>query len=282
MISPGKGLSRVRIARFDDGHLADRMDVVTVEEPLEIRVEFTRNGGRETSAVSVTMRTPGDDFELAAGFLYGEGLVRRREDVAEISYCQSDGPQTYNIVVVKLRPGAPFDPDALSRNFYMSSSCGVCGKASLEAVEVRGCEQIPDEGLSLDPAILSGLPEKLRAEQGLFDRTGGIHAAGRFDESGELISVREDVGRHNAVDKIVGQAFLDGELPMGRTILAVSGRSSFEIIQKALAAGIPLVVAVGAPSSLAVDLARSFNMSLLGFTRSDGFNVYAGAGRIAG
>ena len=282
MISPGKGLSRVRIARLDDGHLTDRMDVVTVEEPLEIRVEFTRNGGRETSAVSVTMRTPGDDFELAAGFLYGEGLVRRREDIAEISYCQSDEPQTYNIVVVKLRPGAPFDPDALSRNFYMSSSCGVCGKASLEAVEVRGCEQIPDEGLSLDPAILSGLPEKLRAEQGLFDRTGGIHAAGRFDESGELISVREDVGRHNAVDKIVGQAFLDGELPMGRTILAVSGRSSFEIIQKALAAGIPLVVAVGAPSSLAVDLARSFNMSLLGFTRSDGFNVYAGAGRIAG
>ena len=282
MISPGKGLSRVRISRLDDGHLADRTDVVTVEEPLEIRVEFTRNGGRETSAVSVTMRTPGDDFELAAGFLYGEGLVRRREDVAEISYCQTDEPQRYNIVVVKLRPGAPFDPDALSRNFYMSSSCGVCGKASLEAVEVRGCEQIPDEGLSLDPAILSGLPEKLRAEQGLFDRTGGIHAAGRFDEAGELISVREDVGRHNAVDKVVGQAFLDSELPMGRTILAVSGRTSFEIMQKALAAGIPLVVAVGAPSSLAVDLARSFNMSLLGFTRSDGFNVYAGAGRIAG
>ncbi len=282
MISPGKGLSRVRISRLDGGHLADRMDVVTVEEPLEIRVEFSRNGARETVAVSVTMRTPGHDFELAAGFLYGEGLVRRREDVAEISYCHTDEPQTYNIVLVKLRPGAPFDPDALSRNFYMSSSCGVCGKASLEAVEVRGCEQIPDEGLSLDPAILSGLPEKLRAEQGLFDRTGGIHAAGRFDESGELVSVREDVGRHNAVDKVVGQAFLDGELPLGRTILAVSGRSSFEIIQKALAAGIPLVVAVGAPSSLAVDLARSFNMSLLGFTRSDGFNVYAGAGRIAG
>ena len=282
MISPGKGLSRVRISRLADGRLADRMDVVTVEEPLEIRVEFSRNGARETVAVSVTMRTPGHDFELAAGFLYGEGLVRTREDVAEISYCHTDEPQTYNIVLVKLRPGAPFDPDALSRNFYMSSSCGVCGKASLEAVEVRGCEQIPDEGLSLDPAILSGLPEKLRAEQGLFDRTGGIHAAGRFDESGELVAVREDVGRHNAVDKVVGQAFLDGELPLGRTILAVSGRSSFEIMQKALAAGIPLVVAVGAPSSLAVDLARSFNMSLLGFTRSDGFNVYAGAGRIAG
>ena len=282
MISPGKGLSRVRVSRMADGRFADRMDVVTVEEPLEIRVEFTRNGARETSAVSVTMRTPVDDFELAAGFLFGEGLVRRREDVAEISYCQTDEPQAYNIVVVKLRPGVAFDPSALSRNFYMSSSCGVCGKASLEAVEVRGCEQIPDEGLSVDSAILSGLPEKLRALQGLFDRTGGIHAAGRFDEAGELISVREDVGRHNAVDKIVGQAFLDSELPMGRTILAVSGRTSFEIMQKALAAGIPLVVAVGAPSSLAVDLARSFNMSLLGFTRSEGFNVYAGAERIAG
>ncbi len=282
MISPGKGFSRVRVSRLADGRLADRMDVVTVEEPLEIRVEFSRNGARETVAVSVTMRTPGNDFELAAGFLYGEGLVRTREDVAEISYCQTDEPQTYNIVLVKLRPGAPFDPDALSRNFYMSSSCGVCGKASLEAVEVRGCEQLPDEGLSLDPAILRGLPEKLRAEQGLFDRTGGIHAAGCFDESGELVSVREDVGRHNAVDKVVGQAFLDGELPLGRSILTVSGRSSFEIMQKALAAGIPLVVAVGAPSSLAVDLARSFNMSLLGFTKSDGFNVYAGAGRIAG
>jgi FdhD protein len=163
----------------------------------------------------------------------------------------------------------------------MSSSCGICGKASLEAVEVRGCEQLPDEGLSLDPAVLSGLPEKLRAEQGLFDRTGSIHAAGRFDESGELVSVREDVGRHNAVDKVVGEAFLAGELPLGRTVLAVSGRTSFEIMQKALAAGIPLVVAVGAPSSLAVDLAKRFNMSLLGFTRSDGFNVYAGAERIA-
>ena len=282
MISPGKGLSRVKISRLTDGRLVDRKDVVAVEEPLEIRVEFTRNGARETSAVSVTMRTPGDDFELAAGFLYGEGLLRGREDVAEISYCQTGEPQMYNIVLVKLRPEAHFDVDSLSRNFYMSSSCGVCGKASLEAVEVRGCEPIPDEGLSLNPAILSGLPEKLRAQQGLFDRTGGIHAAGRFDESGELISVREDVGRHNAVDKIVGQAFLAGELPLGRTLLAVSGRSSFEIIQKALAAGIPLVVAVGAPSSLAVDLARSFNMSLLGFTRSDGFNVYAGAERIAG
>ncbi len=281
MITPKKGLARVKVSRLEDGRLADRRDVVAVEEPLEIRVEYTRNGARETSAVSVTMRTPGHDFELAAGFLYGEGLVRRREDVAEISYCQTDERQMYNIVLVKLRPRAHFDPDTLSRNFYVSSSCGVCGKASLEAVEVRGCEAIPDEGLAVDAAVLTGLPDKLRAEQGLFDRTGGIHAAGRFDETGELLSVREDVGRHNAVDKVVGEAFLAGELPLARTILAVSGRTSFEIIQKALAAGIPLVVAVGAPSSLAVDLARNFNMSLLGFTKPDGFNVYAGAERIA-
>ena len=282
MISPGKGVSRVQVSRLADGRFVNRKDVVTVEEPLEIRVEFTRNGARETAAVSVTMRTPGNDFELAAGFLYGEGLLRDRADVAEISYCQTDEPQTYNIVLVKLRPATLFDPGALSRNFYMSSSCGVCGKASLEAVEVRGCEQIPDEGLAVDHAILSGLPEKLRAQQGLFDRTGGIHAAGRFDEAGQLVSIREDVGRHNAVDKVVGEAFLAGDLPLERTILTVSGRTSFEIMQKALAAGIPLVVGVGAPSSLAVDLAREFNMSLLGFTRSEGFNVYAGRERIGG
>ena len=282
MISPGKGLSHVRISRLVDGRLLDRKDVVTVEEPLEIRVEYSHNGARQTSAVSVTMRTPGNDFELVAGFLSGEGILRHHDEIAEISYCQGDEPQTYNIVEVKLRPETPFDPEALSRNFYMTSSCGVCGKASLEAVEVRGCEPLPDEGLKVDARILSGLPETLRARQGLFDRTGGIHAAGRFDETGELVSLKEDVGRHNAVDKVIGEAFLAGELPLGRTLLAVSGRASFEIMQKAVAAGIPVVAAVGAPSSLAVDLARTFNMSLLGFTRAEGFNIYAGSERVAG
>jgi FdhD protein len=282
VISPGKGLSRVRVSKLVDGRMIDRKDVVAVEEPLEIRVEFTRNGAWETTAVSVTMRTPGDDFELTAGFLFGEGLVRDREDFAEISYCQDDEKQNYNIVVVKLRPGTFFDVDALSRNFYVSSSCGVCGKGSLEAVEVRGCQPLPDEGLRLDPELLTTLPEILRSGQGLFDRTGGIHAAGRFDETGKLISVREDVGRHNAVDKVVGQAFLAGEVALTRTILVVSGRTSFEILQKALAAGVPVVAAVGAPSSLAVDLATTFNITLLGFTRSDGFNVYAGPRRILG
>ncbi len=281
MISPRKGLSHVRISRLVDGRRLDRKDVVTVEEPLEIRVEYTRDTTREVSAVSVTMRTPGDDFELAAGFLSGEGILLHRDQVAEISYCRGDEPQTYNIVQVKLRPGVPFDPEALSRNFYMTSSCGVCGKASLEAVEVRGCEPLPDEGLKVREGVLRALPDVLRAGQGLFERTGSIHAAGRFDESGRLVSLKEDVGRHNAVDKVVGEAFLAGELPLGRTILAVSGRASFEIMQKAVAAGIPVVVAVGAPSSLAVDLARTFNMSLLGFTRAEGFNIYAGSERVS-
>ncbi len=281
MISPGKGLSNVRIRRHVDGRLLDRKDVVAVEEPLEIRIEHTRDGARHMSAISVTMRTPGSDFELAAGFLSGEGILQHRDQVSEINYCQGDEPQTYNIVQVRLRPETPFDPESLSRNFYMTSSCGVCGKASLEAVEIGGCEPLPDEGLKVPAEVLTGLPGILRAEQGLFDRTGGIHAAGRFDETGQLLSLKEDVGRHNAVDKVVGEAFLAGELPLGRTILAVSGRASFEIMQKAVAAGIPIVTAVGAPSSLAVELAHTFNMTLLGFTRAEGFNIYAGPERVA-
>ncbi len=282
MISPGKGLSQVRISRLVDGRLLERKDVVAVEEPLEIRVEYTRDGTRQMSAISVTMRTPGSDFELAAGFLSGERILHHRDQISGINYCQGDEPQTYNIVQVSLRPETPFDPESLSRNFYMTSSCGVCGKASLEAVEVGGCERLPDEGLKVPAEVLTGLPEILRAEQGLFDRTGGIHAAGRFDETGRLVSLKEDVGRHNAVDKIVGEAFLAGELPLARTVLAVSGRSSFEIMQKAVAAGIPIVAAVGAPSSLAVEFAHNFNMTLLGFTRAEGFNIYAGSERVAG
>ena len=282
MISPAKGLSPVRITRFVGSRLLKRKDVVTVEEPLEIRVEYTVDGTRVMSAISVTMRTPGDDFELAAGFLSGEGILRNRDEISEISYCQGDEPPTYNIVQVLLRPDTHFDPESLSRNFYMTSSCGVCGKASLEAVEVGGCERLPDEGLKVPAEIITGLPESLRAAQGLFERTGGIHAAGRFDETGRLVSLKEDVGRHNAVDKVVGEAFLAGELPLGRTILGVSGRASFEIMQKAVAAGIPIVAAVGAPSSLAVELAHNFNMTLLGFTRAEGFNIYAGSERVAG
>jgi len=258
-------------------------DRVAVEEPMEIRLEHTLpQGGVETRQVAVTMRTPGDDFELAAGFLFGEGLVARREEIRSLTYCTGPEEQEYNVVLVVLHPGASFDPALLDRNFYTTSSCGVCGKASLEAVEIRGCAPFPpDSGPRLDPALLQGLPATLREKQEVFRRTGGIHAAALFRSDGELVVLREDVGRHNAVDRVVGRELLAGRVPCRDSLLLVSGRTSFEIVQKALAAGIPAVAGVGAPSSLAVELARRFGMTLVGFLRPDGFNVYSGAERLA-
>jgi len=281
VISPGRGTTPVKVVKYDGNKRTQRKDVVAVEEPLEIRVEDLVDGARRTTTVSITMRTPGDDFPLVAGFLSGEGLLAGPEEISEISYCMGEEPQQYNIVVVRLKPGVSFAPSGLDRNFYMTSSCGVCGKGSLEAIEIQGCEALPDGEWALTPAVLAGLPDALRKRQGLFDRTGGIHAAGLFDKAGELIDLREDVGRHNAVDKVVGEAFLAGELPLSRIVLAVSGRVSFEILQKALAAQISVVVAVGAPSSLAVELAHRFNITLLGFVRGNRFNVYAGGHRLA-
>ena len=261
-------------------------DAVAVEEPLEIRV---RPAGAEETAVAVTMRTPGHDFELAAGFLFSEGLVANRPEIAELSYCADVEPQQYNIVTARLRPGASFNPSMLNRNFYATSSCGVCGKASLEALEMEGCEPIADTGMRVPEGALRGMPEKLRSGQTVFVRTGGLHAAGLFGVAGHSapspssegpLLLREDVGRHNAVDKVIGRSLMDGRLPLADHVLAVSGRASFEIMQKALNAGIPVVVAVGAPSSLAVDLAREFGMTLAGFASADRINLYSGAGRI--
>ena len=277
MITPRKSTARVDIERHDAASSRVRRDVVAVEEPMEIRLAVP---GAGEHAVAVTMRTPGNDFELAAGFLFCEGLVSRREDVADLRYCVDVDPQEYNVVTVQLRGGVPFDPASLTRNFYTTSSCGVCGKASLEAVEVKGCAPLPDGEVRIASDTIRGMPDILRQRQAVFERTGGLHAAELFDADGEPGSLREDVGRHNAVDKVIGEAFLEGRLPLFERILAVSGRASFEIMQKALAAGIPVVVAVGAPSSLAVDLARRFNMTLVGFTKADGFNVYAGRHRI--
>jgi len=254
---------------------------VAVEEPLELRVEYARDGKRQTRSVSVTMRTPGHDFELAAGFLYSEGIIQDRSQVREITYCQGEDPQEYNIVSLRLRDTASFDPALLSRNFYTTSSCGVCGKASLEAVEVRGCEPLDPAGPVVEAGVLARLPDALLEGQAGFQKTGGLHAAGLFHHGGQLEVLREDVGRHNAVDKIVGHAFLAGDLPLKDKVLVVSGRTSFDIMQKTLAAGIPMVVAVGAPSSLAVDMANRFNMTLAGFTRGDRFNIYAGADRVS-
>ena len=282
MISPQNSVQHVRITRCREGGSRRRRDAVAVEEPLEIRLLTAGTAGNERHNVAVTMRTPGHDFELAAGFLFGEGILRRREDLAELTYCRSDDPQQYNIVEARLRPDAPFDPSLLNRNFYTSSSCGVCGKASLEAVEVRGCDTLAGDGVQVDAAVVQSLPRVLRDGQRTFDRTGGLHAAGLFQPDGTVLAIREDVGRHNAVDKIVGRAFLEAALPLRGHVLAVSGRTSFEIIQKALSAGIPVVVAVGAPSSLAVDLATRFGMTLVGFAKDDGFNVYANRRRIPG
>lgn len=282
MNSPRKGVAKIRVQRVRDGSSRLRKDAVAVEEPMEIRLERAVDGEIEVHAVTVTMRTPGSDFELAAGFLFSEGLVRVREDVHEIRYCAGDEPQEYNLVAVRLAEGAAFDSGLLTRNFYTTSSCGVCGKASLEAIEVKGCSRLAGAEPIVEASLLPQLPDRLREEQGLFERTGGLHAAALFAPDGELIVVREDVGRHNAVDKVIGHELLEGRIPAKDRILMVSSRTSFEILQKALLAGVGMVVAVGAPSSLAVNLASQFNITLVGFTHTEGFNVYTGPERIRG
>ncbi|WP_419165946.1 formate dehydrogenase accessory sulfurtransferase FdhD [Candidatus Palauibacter sp.] len=277
MISPRRNTARVDIDRVSDTSSRRRRDAVAVEEPLEIRIATAAG---EEHQVAVTMRTPGDDFDLAAGFLFSEGLLAHRSDVADLRYCVEVETQEYNIVTVQLSETGRFDPAELTRNFYTTSSCGVCGKASLEAIEIRGCAPIPAEGPAVTGEIVRSLPEALRSRQAVFERTGGLHAAGLFDVSGELQLLREDVGRHNALDKVIGERFLNDGLPLGDIVLAVSGRASFEIMQKALAAGIPIIVAVGAPSSLAVDVAKEFGMTLIGFAKPTGFNIYTGRHRV--
>ena len=274
-----KTTTKTSVRRISREGESSRTDRVVTEEPLEIRVEGSK--GAPAKSVSVTMRTPGNDFELAAGFLAGEGLVRSRGDLREITYCQDVDLQEYNVVSVRYAAPMPPDLDRLERNFYTSSACGVCGKASLESVEALGCDPLPSGNPILDPHVLMGLPDRMREAQPVFDRTGGIHAAGLFRSDGTVLLVREDVGRHNAVDKVVGARILSGEPEIiGDEVLVVSGRVSFEILQKAAMARIPVVVAVGAPTSLAVELARRFQITLAGFARGGGMNVYTDSGRI--
>lgn len=276
-----RSIERVRVDG-DDAVRRTRDDLLAVEEPLEIRIVRAGEAGRADEAahrVSVTMRTPGADFELAAGFLYSEGLIESGGAIARIRYC-TDAPQQYNTVSVHLAPGADWDPALLSRNFYTTSSCGVCGKASIEAVMGPACARI-DSALEVDAAVLVALPEKLREAQRVFERTGGLHAAAQFTAEGEMVRVREDVGRHNAMDKLIGAAVLAGELPLAESIVLVSGRLSFELVQKAARAGVPVLAGVSAPSSLAVELAAQAGMTLAGFVRGMEFNIYAGGARIA-
>jgi FdhD protein len=259
-----------------------RADSVAVEEPLEIQLGYPSAEGAAAKSVSITMRTPGDDAELALGFLYTEGILRSGDQVASVEHCgiPVDDSGLRNTIRVTLKPGVEVDLGRLQRHFYTTSSCGVCGKASLEALRVTGQAPLSDKTVTFRRTVIIGMPEKLAAQQRVFTKTGGLHAAAVFDQAGELLFVREDVGRHNAVDKVVGALLLAGHLPANELGLMVSGRASFELMQKTLVAGIPLLAAVSAPSSLAVQLANEFDMTLIGFLRNEKFNIYAGERRV--
>ncbi len=276
-MSPPRSIDLTLVSEWQEGKVRRFQDYLVGEEPLEIRV------GKHP--LSVTMRTPGQDLELAAGFLFTEGLIQTGDQIASIEYARNAKPQEAgNVVQVRLRArrrgqGKSLDLGRTRRNFFAASSCGICGKASIDSVRVRGISP-PNPRLRLAPEVLCRLPEALRNAQAIFGRTGGLHAAALFDVRGELIVLREDVGRHNAVDKVVGWALLEKRLPLSDYVLMVSGRGGFEIVQKAAVAGLPVVASVSAPSGLAVQLARELRLTLVGFLRGQRFIVYSGEERL--
>jgi FdhD protein len=282
-------LSPIAVRRVVAGiETEESPDVLAVEEPLEIRVGFPVGGHR---AISITMRTPGDDAELAAGFLFTEGILSSPDQIKKIRHCglkigkgssviDRAAELNTNTIRVDLNDGVDIEFKGMERNFYTTSSCGVCGKSSIEALRIGAAKFTDREQPKFNSDLIHLLPERLRASQDVFDQTGGLHASALFTRDGELEIVREDVGRHNALDKVIGAKFLAGELPLSENVLLVSGRLSFELVQKALMAGIRIIVAVGAPSSLAVELAKDFGMTLVGFVRDGSFNVYSGKQRI--
>jgi FdhD protein len=278
---PARAAVPMPVQKVNGRSVLTQAEALAVEEPLEIRLHHGDARARRRQTVSVTMRTPGNDFELAIGFLWTEGLLTDPGQVRDVRFCGPAGSAgTGNVVRVDLQPGVPVDLQRLERHFTMTSSCGVCGKTSLEAVRVGRRPPLPDGTPVLDPDMIHRLPGTLRAAQAVFDRTGGLHAAGLFDAGGALLCLREDVGRHNAVDKVIGAQVLAGRVPLSDAVLLLSGRAGFELVQKALLAGIPVLAAVGAPSSLAVELARDGGMTVLGFVREGRFNIYTGAARI--
>lgn len=268
--TPPRPVDVTQVTEWQDGAVSRVDDYLVGEEPLAIRL-----GNRP---ISVTMRTPGHDLELAAGFLFTEGVITGSEQIARLRHVATRGHK-HNVVRVDLRPGVRINAASLKRNFAATSSCGLCGKASIDTVRVRGIAR-PNPDLRVSPDVLCLLPEALRSAQTLFGRTGGPHAAGLFDATGKLIALREDVGRHNAVDKLIGWALLEKRLPLKDSVLLVSGRGSFEIVQKALVAGVPVVACISAPSSLAVQLAWEFGLTLIGFLRGKRFVLYTGVDRI--
>jgi FdhD protein len=266
MRAPERSVELTQVTEWENGRVRSLQDSLAAEEPLEIRI-----GG---VPLTVTMRTPGNDLELAAGFLLTEGMIQSAEQIAGLRAKAPENGLKSNVVEVELKD-SDFDFEDLQRNFFAASSCGICGKASIDAIRVRGLRQ-PESGFHVDPEMLCRLPEVLRSEQAVFSRTGGLHAAALFDAAGQLIILREDIGRHNAVDKIAGWALLEKKLPLSQHVMLVSGRGGFEIVQKALAAGIPVLASVSAPSSLAVKLARELGLTLIGFLRGRRFVIYSG------
>jgi FdhD protein len=273
MHHPPQRVKATEVVEWKEGHERHVLDDLAAEEPLEIRV-----GGE---VATITMRTPGDDFELAAGFLHAEGLIDRRDEVARISYGRAlDGTATGNVVDVVLQQERAIDMGVLHRHVVAASSCGICGRTSIAAIQARETPA-PNPDFSIGAEILTRLPATLRSAQRIFGRTGGLHAAGLFDADGRLVVVREDIGRHNAVDKAIGYSLLQGQLPLSERLLLVSGRGGFEIVQKAVVAGVPILASVSAPSSLAVQMARDGGLTLVGFLRDRRFVVYAHPDRIA-
>jgi FdhD protein len=278
-----ESVRRVIISRaVGETGLATATDVVATEEPLEIRLGYSRrDGSRAEESISVTMRTPGNDAELAVGFLFTEGIVREAAEIADVvPRGQPAANGLVNVVRVDLAPGVAVDFERLTRHFYTTSSCGVCGKASIEAVAVQGRFDVARSEFAIPRHVLGTLPEALQRQQAVFEQTGGLHASGLFDASGHIELVREDVGRHNALDKLIGRALLDGRVPLLERGIVVSGRASFELLQKAMTAGCSFVAAVGAPSSLAVELAAEFGITLVGFLKRDRCNVYTRPDRV--
>ena len=277
------GSSRVLdINKVKNGERNARQDHVAVEEPLEIQLSSKTTDAAAAKSISITMRTPGHDVELALGFLFTEAIISSINEVSETSHTGAVDPESglRNIVRIELKPDVEIDFAKLQRHFYTTSSCGVCGKASIDALRVGGQKSLENKGETYSHGLVAALPDKLLKQQQLFSQTGGLHAAGVFDAKGNFVIVREDVGRHNALDKVVGALLMRGELPANELGLLVSGRTSFELVQKALVAGISTLIAVSAPSSLAVSLAREYGMTLIGFLRGGTFNIYAGEDRI--
>ncbi|MFB6350584.1 MAG: formate dehydrogenase accessory sulfurtransferase FdhD [Bradymonadaceae bacterium] len=278
-----EGRYAVEVVRYRDGQTEVFGDIAAVEEPLEIRLGFELAGNPAEKSISVTMRTPGRDAQLAAGFLYGEGIIESADQIVGVERVEGEGDDDAsegNILRLQVADDVDLDLGSLERHFYTTSSCGVCGKASIEALDVQSCPTLTPGEMPIEADLVCELPDRLREAQSVFDDTGGIHAAGLFSFDGELLDLQEDVGRHNAMDKLVGAQLLEGDLPLEKTAVVLSGRASFELMQKALMAHVPVVVAVGAPSSLAIRVAENFGATLVGFARDGRFNVYSRDERI--